>query len=350
LTSKTLGTLAAGVVVALVAGACTRTIGTSSAVNPQPQDIYGAMPSTSDVSALLGDTNWRPEPPSFGVRPLDGASIPSNETFSVTQPFVHLGSAETFAVDYEVWSDTSSAKSHMTSVQSALGTSAITSPKVGDQVIYYGTQATGAAPYQTATLVRVGRVVALILWDLKDAFPKVAQLNRIASKIISRLNGVLGGKAQATPPAASDLAVLPPDSLDLTRLGVARIPVEAAVVMIGVTAIDTLALTLRASGVNDVVFGDYALNSDTHMEVRATVFTFATAKGASDFVGLFAGSMAPGQAGYYDQAQGWYLFPFASGARVALLMCQSTAATEAASRACEAPLTRVVAAWRLTLG
>ena len=348
--TKTPGALAVAVAIALVAGACTRTIGTSGAINPQPQDIYSAMPSTSDVSAWLGDDNWRPGPPSFGVRPLDVASTPLTETFSVTQPFVHLGSAETFFVDYEVWNDTSSAMSHMSSVQSELGTSAITSPKVGDQVIYYGTQATGAAPYETATLVRVGRVVAVIGWDLKAAFPSVAQLNKIASKIISRLNAVLAGKVQATPPSASDLAVLPPQSLDLTQLGVARIPVEAAVVMIGVTTIDTLAQSLRDSGVNDVVFGDYALNSDTHMEVRATVFTFATTNGASDFLSPFAGSLVAGQLGYYDQSQGWYLFPFASGARVALLMCESTAATEAASRACEAPLSRVVAAWKLTLG
>ena len=341
--------LAAVTALALLAGACTRNLATTSSINPQPQDMFGAMPTTSDLSALLGDENWRPGPPSFGVRPLDVASIPSTETFSVTQPFVHLGSAETFFVDYQVWADTSAAKSHMTSVLTALGTSAITSPKVGDQVIYYGNQGSNAAPYQTVTLVRVGRVEAVIGWDLKDAFPKVAQLSQVASKIISRLNGVLAGKVQATPPSASDLAVLPPDSLDLTRLGSARIPVEAAVVMIGATTIDTLAQTLRDSGVNDVDFGDYALNSDTHMEVRATVFTFASAGAATSFLTPFASNVAAGQSGYYDQSQGWYLFPFASGTRVALLMCQSTATTEAASRACEAPLSRVVAAWKLVL-
>jgi hypothetical protein len=334
---------------ALLCGACTRNLATSSSINPRPQDIYGAMPTTTDVSALLGDDSWRPGPPSFGVRPLDGATMPFTETFSVTQPFVHLGSAETFFVEYQVWSDTSAAKSHMSTVQSALGTSAITSPKVGDQVIYYGSQGANAAPYQTVTLVRVGRVVAVIGWDLKDAYPKVAQLNKIASRIVSRLDSVLAGKVQATPPSASDLATLPPDSLDLTRLGAARIPVEAAVVMIGATTIDTLAQTLRDSGVNDVDFGEYALNADTHMEVQATVFTFATAAGATSFVSPFASSMAAGQSGYYDQAQGWYMFAFASGTRAALLMCQSTAPTEAASRACEGPLSRVVAAWKLVL-
>ena len=307
------------------------------------------MPSLSDVSTLLGDQSWRPGPPSFGVRPLDGASMPFNEKFSVSQPFLHLGSAETFFVNYEVWNDTSAAKGHMSSVQTALGTSAITSPKVGDQVIYYGSQASGAAPYQTVTLVRVGQVVAVIGWDLKDAFPKVAQLGTIATKIVARLNNVMAGKVRASPPPASDTAVLPPDSLDMTLLGTARISVEAAVVMIGATSVDTLAQALRGRGVNDVVFGDYALNSDTHMEVRATVFTFTTAKDATDWLGPFASAVPAGQDGFYDPSHGWYMFPFAAGMRAAMLICESTADTEAASRACETPLSRVVSAWKLSL-
>jgi hypothetical protein len=334
----------------LLAGACTRTVNTSSStISAQPQDLYGAMPSVADVSALLGDDNWRPGPPSFGVRPLDTATMPFTEKFTVTQPFLHIGSAETFFVDYEVWNDSSAARTHMSSAQTALGTSAITSPKVGDQVIYYGSQGSGAAPFQTITLVRVGQVVAVIGWNLKDSFPKVAQLNRIATKVISRLSSVVSGKVHASPPSASDTAVLPPDGLDLTRLGTARIPVEAAVVMMGATSIDTLAQVLRTHGVNDVVFGDYALNADTHMEVRATVFTFTTAKEATDWLGPFVSSIAAGQEGYFDQSHGWYVFPFASGTRAAMLICQSTADTEAASRACEAPLTRVVSAWKLSL-
>jgi len=191
--------------------------------------------------------------------------------------------------------------------------------------------------------------VAVIGWDLKDSFPKVAQLSKIATKIVSQLNAVLSGKLSAGPPAASDSAVLPPDGLDLTHLGTARISVEAAVVMIGATSIDTLAQVLRSHGVSDVVFGDYALNADTHMEVRATVFTFTTAKDATDWISPFASSVSSGQEGYYDQSHGWYVFPFASGTRAALLICQSTADTEAASRACEAPLTRVSSAWKVNL-
>jgi hypothetical protein len=336
---------------ALLAGACTRTINTSGSGSnaAQPQDLYGAMPSLSDVSALLGDDNWRPGPPSFGVRPLDVASMPLTEKFTVTQPFVHLGSAEAFTVDFEVWNDSGAAKTHMSSVQTALGTSAITSPKVGDQVIYYGSQGSGAAPYQTVTLARLGQVVAIIAWDRKDAFPKVVELTRIATKVVARLNSAMAGKVHASPPAASDTAVLPPESLDLTLLGSARIPVEAAVVMIGATSIDTLAQVLRSHGVSDVVFGDYALNADTHMEVRASVLNFTTAKEATDWLAPFVSSMAAGQEGYYDDAHGWYVFPFVSGTRAAMIICQSTAGTEAASRACESPLTRVTAAWKVNL-
>jgi hypothetical protein len=276
--------------------------------------------------------------------------MPFTERFTVTQPFLHLGSAETFLVNYEFWNDTSAAKTHMSTVQTALGTSAITSPKVGDQVIYYGNQsASGAAPYQTVTLVRVGQVVAVIGWDLKDAFPKVGQLSKIATRIVARLNPVVTGKLRASPLPASDTAVLPPDSLDMTLLGTARIAVEAAIVMYGATSIDTLAQALRDHGVTDVVFGDYALNSDTHMEVRATVLNFASAKDATDWLGPFAAAVPTGQEGFYDASHGWYMFPFTSGVRAAILMCQSTAETESASRACEGPLSRIVSAWKLKL-
>jgi hypothetical protein len=44
------------------------------------------------------------------------------------------------------------------------------------------------------------------------------------------------------------------------------------------------------------------------------------------------------------------MFPFAAGEKGAMLICQSTSNTEAASRACEAPLSRVTAAWKLSLG
>ena len=336
---------------AIVVSACTRGVSTgSSSTTIQPADLYIAMPPVSDVRTLLGDDGWWAGPPMFGVRPLDVASMPFNQKFSVGENYVHVGSAEMFTVGYEVWNDTPAAKSHMTTVQSALGTSAVAGPKVGDQAIYYGSQASGAAPFQTVTIVRVGQVVALIGLDLKDGFPKVAQLGKIAAKVVSRLKDAMSGKVSSTPLSTPDAALLPPANLDITMLGSTRISVEAALVMIDAPSFDALAQTLRGSGVSDVVFGDYALNSDTHMEVRAAVFTFSTAKNASDWVSGLRGSTPAGELGLYDDAHSWYIFPFVAGTSAALLICHSTGDTEAASRACETPMSRVTSVWKLSLG
>jgi hypothetical protein len=346
--------LAAAAVLAILLSSCTRGISSSSgSTNAQPEDLYAAMPSLSDVRAMLGDDNWWPGPPSFGVRPLDVSAMPFNEKFSVAQSYVHVGSAETFGIDFELWKDTSVAKSHMTSVQSALGSSAVAGPKVGDQAIYYGSQGSGAAPYQTVTIVRVGQVVAVIGLDQKDAFPKLSQLGKNATKVVSRLKDLISGTLRGSPLPASDASVLPSPNLDISLLGTARISVEAAIVMIQAPSIDLLAQTLRGQGVNDVIFGDYALNSDTRMEVRASVYSFLTAKDATDWLTLLRGSFPVDQVGiaaFYDPEHGQYRFLFASGTKGAMLICRSTADTEAASRSCEAPVSRVVNAWKLSLG
>jgi hypothetical protein len=336
-------------VLVLIGGACTRGASTGS-TNTEPPEIYTAMPSISDVRALLGDDNWWAGPPSFGVRPLDVASMPFNQKFSVSQTFVHVGSAETFTVNYEMWNDTSVAKGHMTSVQTALGSSAVSGPKVGDQSIYYGSQTSGAAPYQTVTIVRLGQIVAFIGLDLKDGFPKVAQLGKIATKVVARLKEVIAGKVPITPLSTAESAVLPPANLDLTLLGTTKISVESAMVMLDAPSIDAIAQTLRGSGVSDAVFGDYALNSDTHMEVRAAVFKFLTAQNATDWVVGLRGSTPIDEPGFFDPTHGWYMFPFAAGTNAAMLICRSTGESEAASRACEAPLSRVTSVWKLSLG
>jgi hypothetical protein len=335
-------------VVALIACACTRGTATGS-VSAKPADLYAALPSLADVRSLLGDYKWWPGPPSFGVRPLNVATVPIDERFTVTQAYVHVGTAETFTIDYEMWSTTSVASSRVSSVQTTLGTSGTTSPRVGDQVVYYGSQASGAAPYQTATVVRVGQVVTIIGMELKDGFPKLAQLVKIATKVVSRLGDVVSGRLHGSSLSPFDATVLPPDGLDITLLGSARILVESAMVMIAAPSIDAVAQSLRALGVNDVAFADYALNTDTRMEVRAAVFTFVTAKDANDFATLLRGTAAADQPGFYDAAQGWYIFPFAARTMTAVLICRSTADTEAASRACEAPMSRVYAAWKLNL-
>src|SRR4030088_619746 len=112
--------------------------------------------------------------------------MPYREKFHVITRFTHIGTAETFDIEYTLWDSTSSATTQMTNIQAAFGTSA-SGPKVGDQVLYYGSQVTGAAPYGTATFVRVGQIVTTITLDMKDGFPKVSQLGRIASEVTSRL-------------------------------------------------------------------------------------------------------------------------------------------------------------------
>jgi hypothetical protein len=310
------------------------------------------MPSVSDVRTLLGDNTWWPGPPSFGVRPLDVASMPLTEKFSVTQPFSHIGTAETFVVDFTLWNASSAATTHMANVQTALGTSA-TGPKVGDQVFYYGSQLSGAAPYDTASIVRLGQIVATISWDLKDGFPKVAQLGKVATKVVSRLKDLVSGKLHGSGLSVTDSVVLPPAGLDITLLGTATIPIEAAMVMMDPPSIDALTQSLIGLGVGDVVFGDYVLNTDTHMEVRSSVFKFTSSKDAGDWLTVFRGTFPVDQDGiasFYDPVHGRYMFLFASGTKGALLICQSTAASEAASRSCETPVSRVVSAWRLSLG
>ena len=334
--------------IVLVAGACTRG-GSGGAINAQPPDLYAAIPSISDVRTLLGDDSWWPGPPTFGVRPLDVSSMSFSEKFSVSQPFIHVGTAETFLIDFTLWDATSAATTRMKNIEAALGTS-VSGPKVGDQALYYGSQGTGAAPFETATFVRVGQITTSIGLSLKDGYPKVAQLGKIATKVVSRLKDVISGKLHGTPVATSDSAVLPPSNLDITTLATTRIPVESAVLMIDTTSPDALAQTLRGRGVSDVVFGDYALNGDTHMEVQALVFAFLTQNDATEWIAGLRGATPAEQPGFFDPGRGWYMFPFAAGEKGAMLICRSTSTSEAASRACEAPLSRVTAAWKLSLG
>ena len=340
-------TLAALALLALIGSGCTRP--STGSINSQPADLYAAIPPISDVRVLLGGDSWWPGPPSFGVRPLDVSSMAFSEKFSVSQPYVHVGTAETFLIDFTLWDSASSATTRMKSIESALGTS-VSGPKVGDQALYYGSQGSSAAPYQTATFVRVGQITSSIGMSLKDGFPKVAQLGKIATKVVARLKDVISGKLHGTPATTSDSAVLPPSNLDITPLATTRIPVESAIVMIDATSLDALAQSLRGQGVSDVVFGDYALNSDTHMEVRAIVFAFLTAKDATDWTAGLRGTTPPDQLGFFDPGHGWYMFPFAAATNGAMLVCRSTSDTEAASRACEAPLSRVTSAWKLSLG
>lgn len=335
---------------AVVAGACSIRPATVGG-NAQPSDLYAANPTLADVRSLLGDSNWWPGPPSYGVPPLDSATAPFNERFHVTTRFSHLGTAETLEIEYTLWNSTTSATTQMTNIQSAFGTSA-TGAKVGDQALYYGSKTSGAAPWGTVTFVRLGQIMITITLSLKDAFPSVAKLGQIATRVTSRLKDVLSGKVHASPLPVSDEVLLPPKGPDLTLLGSAVLPIEAVVVMLGFESPEALANILHTSGVDSIVFGDYALDVDTHMEVRASVFNFTISQDAVTWVDELRGSNpldSNGIATFYNPGSGEYFSLFTAGTKAAILVCRSTSDAEAASRACEQPLSRIGPAWMLGL-
>ena len=273
------------------------------------------------------------------------------EKFHVVTRFSHIGTAETLDIEYALWDSTSSATTQMTNAQGAFGTS-VTGPKVGDQVLYYGSQTSGAAPYGTVTFVRVGQVVTTITLNLKDGFPAVAKLGKIASTVTSRLKDVLSGKVHVSPLPVSDESLLPPRGPDITLLGSLTLPVEAVVVMLGFASPEVLANVLHGTGIDNIVFGDYVLDNDTHMEVRAGLFNFVTSQEATTWVDELRGSYNLDQNGiatFYDVGSGQYFSLFATGTKAAILVCRSTSEVEAASRSCESPLSRVGPAWQLSL-
>ncbi|MGH7765574.1 MAG: hypothetical protein ACREOM_14275, partial [Candidatus Dormibacteraceae bacterium] len=171
--------------------------------------------------------------------------------------------------------------------------------------------------------------------------------------IVSRLKTVLAGKVQASPLPASDSSLLPPPGPDMTLLGSVRLPIEAVVVMLGFASPESLSGLLRSDNVDSILFGDYALDNDTHMEVRAGVLDFSTTQNANDWIDTLRGTAtvdSTGIATFYDDASGQYFSLFTAGTKGALLVCRSTSSVEAASRSCESPLSRVAPAWQLNLG
>lgn len=334
---------------AVLLGACARSSGSSTA---KPTDLYAAAPTISEVKALFGDANWWPGPPSFGVRPLDAGSTPFEVKFSITHRYFHLGTDEQLEVQYRLWDKTASATSRMSTLQSELG-SPPTSPKVGDQVLYFARlMSSGGAPYQAGAFVRTGPITTSIVWNRKDGVPALTQLGKIASKMTSRLKDLLAGKFHASTSPIADSQSLPPAELNLTLLGTARIPVEAAVMSIPYVSQESAAQRLHNSGVDDFVFGDYALDRDTHMEVQASVFAFSTTAGALEWLNGLGGASAIDPDGFYfkyDDASGQYFAAFTSSTKGGLLVCRSTTIGEAASRACEAPLARVLLSWKMRL-
>ncbi|HYL07184.1 MAG TPA: hypothetical protein VEU76_01465, partial [Candidatus Udaeobacter sp.] len=297
--------------------------------------------------------NWWPGPPQFGTRPLDSSTRPDEERFDLTLRFTHNGTAETLDVVYRVWSSSSLATAIMSSTQSALGTS-LTGPSAGDQVLYYNQKlGFGAAPYVSEALIRVGQMVVTVVWSRAAAFASTNAEGAIAKRVVSKLKSSLSGGVHASPAAAPDPHFVPPDGTDLTQLGTDRLPVEVVPVMVGAPAPADVAATFHHLGASDFVYGDYALNADTHMEVLTGAFTFSSLTGASDWLNQFIGSSSLTQSGdyfNYDDTSGQYIAAFGVGSEGVLMLCRSAADLEAASRACESPMSRVAGAWKQALG
>ncbi|HEX9560691.1 MAG TPA: hypothetical protein VGA76_05605 [Candidatus Dormibacteraeota bacterium] len=336
--------LALLVLAAITVVSCTR-LGSSSS-NAQLADIVAAGPTVSDVRSMLGDSNWWQGPPTFEVRPLNAETTPRAVRFGMTQQFIHIGTAEGFLVHYTVYETTTAATTRMTNLPNQLGPAQATSPKVGDQVMYYGETGPSGAPYLARTFVRLGEIIVEVTWARKDGVASLTQLGKNASKIVDGLKKAIAAKTHRSLQVV-DQKLLPPPELDITFLGAAPLPIEAFLVMGDYAIPGPLAKELHGHGVDTFVFGDYVLNGDTHMEVQAALMTFASHADATGWLGAYSGGQ-PDQSGVvssYLDAIGKYRYSFTSGVYGAMLVCRSTVPGEAASRACEQPLSRTVISW-----
>jgi hypothetical protein len=337
--------LALLVLAAIAVVSCTR-LG-SSGSNAQLADILAAGPTVADVRSMLGDSNWWQGPPSFEVRPLNAETTLRTVRFGMTQQFIHIGTAEGFLVHYTVYATTTAATTRMTDLQNVLGPAQATSPRVGDQVMYYGEAGTSGAPYLARTFIRLGEIVVEITWARKDGVASLTELGKNASKVVGGLKKAIAAKTHHSLQVV-DQKLLPPPGLDITFLGAAQLPIEAFLVMANYAIPGPLAKELHANGIDTFAFGDYVLDADTHMEVRAALMTFASRTDATSWLGSYSGGQ-PDQSGLvssYVDAIGEYQSFFTSGVHGAMLVCRSTVPGEAASRACEQPLSRTVISWR----
>jgi len=338
---------------ALAAVAASCGIGPGS-LNAKPADVWSIVPTQAAVRSLMGDSNWYAGPPSFEVEPLDAGTTPVTVKFGISQSYEHLGTDEKLFARYTVFDKTSSATTAMTDFQTVYGQSIATSPKVGDQVLYYATFSGGGAPYLTRTFVRVGQVVVSVVWTKKDAQIKIEDLGKRAKLFADPIRNL--SKAHAAP-AKVDSRFLPPPGLDITPLGAANLPLESFVVMYGAALPGSFLSTLQDVGASNFAYGDYALNLDTHMEVQTAVLRFPSASTAASFAGVIAPQPEDQSgiaSGYINSggtpAAGEYHYVFAAGSYGVLMICKPSIDGEAASRECEGPMERTAIAWRDALG
>ena len=344
--------LAAVAVAALLIGAaCTRSSGASNG-GGTPDQIYAAGPTAQDVRSALGSDTWWPVTPSFHIRPLDLPNMPDGESFGITQRFVHVGSAEQLVADYRVWAQTSYATLFFNLEQNAVTTQ--TGPKVGDQSMYWGTHSpTDTALYDSSALIRQGPVMIEIVVTRGSGYVDTKQMGDLAGKLVSRLKGALKGAVRPTPLPSTDAALLLPLGTQVTLAGAVRLPIEASAELLGAPVPQDVVDSFTKLGVHDFLYGDYALNADLNMEVRAIVFTFSNGDDAGAWIDGAIGKSnldASGVAAGYSTNVGEYYAFILSGSHVGLLFCNSLDVYQAASRACETPMVSLIGAWQTRLG
>jgi hypothetical protein len=345
------------------AAACRNPLpGSSSGSSARIIDVYAASPSSNDAHTLLGGGEWWTDAPTFAQRPLNAASMSSTVQYQVIRRYGNVGTAETWKVVYTELESASAATTIFNNLQNGAG-AGVSGPKVGDAVLYYGQQvpqtsgsSQNGAPFETLTLIRSGAFLIQSTWDRKDGFPTVDQLGAIARVLVSRLKDAMSGKIHGTIISSDELALLPPPNAAMTLLGAVRLPVEAVPLMLNAPAPTEVVSLFKNLSVNDFVYGDYALDEDTHMEVQAATFKFSNPSDASSVFDTFRGGDTPDANGLvksYNDATGpgQYDVVFLQGSYVGLMICRSTAedSNEAASRACETPIEVVSAAWAATL-
>jgi len=334
----------------LLGAACTRS-GASSGGGGTPAQIYAAAPTVDEVRSSLGSETWWPATPSFRIRPLGLPSMSEGEKFGITQRFIHVGSSEHLAADYTVWSTTTYASALFNIIQNQV--TSMTGPRAGDQSLYWGTRShTDTSLYDTSALIRVGQVIMEIDATKGSGYVDTKQMGKLATKMVSKLKGALKGTVKPSPLPESDQKLLLPLGTDVTLAASVRLPVEAAAEILGASSPQDVVDSFTKLNVKDFLFGDYALNADLNMEVRAIVFSFSSPSDAADWIDVAVGRAnldASGVASGYAAGIGEYYAFILAGSHVGLLFCNSLSPYEAASRACESPIGSLIGAWQTRL-
>jgi hypothetical protein len=346
---RTAALIVAALLLAPALAACGKA---SSNTGPTVAKVYAGRVSLDDVTSTLGDAqSWAPGPPTFDVRPLNSASRDDANRFAVTVRFSHVGTREELRIQYQAWSSTTIATALMNLNKTLLGTS-LTGPRAGDQSLYYNQNLqAGAAPYASEAFVRVGQTVITIVWTRVSSFANTSDVGKVAVKSAARLKDGLAGKVHTSPTPTKDPLLLAPLGPDLTVLGTDWLPVEVVPQILVVPNPDSVVKLYRQLGVLDFVYGDYALDADTRMEVLTSGFTFLDNNGAKNWLNAYYGAsnLTSGVYLKYEPDTGQYVAAFGVGNRGVLMVCKSSAPGEEAARACEGPMGRVVDGWLTAL-